>query len=118
LPNRPPTARGRWAAVRADKAIFPDRLVSGRVTSWSVGNRHPSSRLLDMDEAKVRDLAHRIWLAEGRPDGKAEEHWERAKREAAGPNTAEGILGLAMMSVLLPIYIALGILASFTRRTD
>ena len=31
----------------------------------------------------IRKLAHQIWEAEGKPDGQAELHWERAKILAA-----------------------------------
>lgn len=31
-------------------------------------------------ETQIRERAHQIWQEEGRPDGKAEEHWERARR--------------------------------------
>ncbi len=29
-------------------------------------------------EERIANLAHQIWEDEGRPEGKAEEHWERA----------------------------------------
>ena len=32
-------------------------------------------------ENAIRELAHEIWIEEGKPDGKAAEHWIRAKRE-------------------------------------
>jgi len=32
-------------------------------------------------EQKIRARAHRIWDEEGRPEGKAKEHWERARAE-------------------------------------
>jgi hypothetical protein len=32
-------------------------------------------------EASVRERAYAIWEEEGRPDGRAVEHWERAYRE-------------------------------------
>jgi hypothetical protein len=30
-------------------------------------------------EARTRERAHQIWLEEGRPQGRAESHWELAK---------------------------------------
>jgi hypothetical protein len=30
-------------------------------------------------ESRIRERAHRIWLEEGSPEGKAESHWELAK---------------------------------------
>jgi hypothetical protein len=33
------------------------------------------------DDAKIRERAHKIWEAEGRPHGRDREHWERAARE-------------------------------------
>ena len=30
-------------------------------------------------ESRIRERAHRMWLDEGCPDGKAESHWELAK---------------------------------------
>jgi hypothetical protein len=32
-------------------------------------------------EERVRHLAYEIWELEGRPEGRAHEHWERALRE-------------------------------------
>lgn len=32
-------------------------------------------------EDHIRERAHRIWEKEGRPDGRAAQHWERALRE-------------------------------------
>jgi len=32
-------------------------------------------------ENAIRERAHEIWIEEGKPDGKAAEHWLRAKRE-------------------------------------
>ena len=29
----------------------------------------------------IRERAYRIWLDEGRPEGKSLEHWDRAKRQ-------------------------------------
>lgn len=31
-------------------------------------------------EERIRELAHKMWLDEGKPDGRAEQHWERARR--------------------------------------
>ena len=31
-------------------------------------------------EARIRERAHALWEEEGRPEGRAEEHWERARR--------------------------------------
>jgi hypothetical protein len=33
---------------------------------------------MDTMEQRIRDRAHRIWEDEGRPEGRAETHWERA----------------------------------------
>ncbi len=35
----------------------------------------------DERERKVRERAHAIWEREGRPDGRDQEHWERASHE-------------------------------------
>ena len=31
------------------------------------------------DEARIRARAHRIWEEEGRPEGRADEHWDKAR---------------------------------------
>ena len=33
------------------------------------------------DEDRIRRRAHAIWEREGRPEGRQQEHWERARRE-------------------------------------
>jgi hypothetical protein len=30
-------------------------------------------------EQRIRERAHRIWVAEGRPEGRADEYWRRAE---------------------------------------
>ena len=48
-----------------------------------------------VDEAIIRQRAHAIWEAQGRPDGQHLDHWEQARRELLNgsstpyvPNTA------------------------------
>ena len=41
------------------------------------------ARMEDDLERRIRERAHRMWLDEGRPDGKAESHWELAKMAVA-----------------------------------
>ncbi len=36
------------------------------------------------DEAQIARVAHSLWEAEGRPDGRDKEHWSRAERLLAG----------------------------------
>jgi hypothetical protein len=33
--------------------------------------------------ARIKDRAYHIWVSEGRPHGKHDEHWHRAEREVA-----------------------------------
>ena len=40
-----------------------------------------------MDEElqkRIRERAHQLWEEEGRPEGRADEHWARARAELAG----------------------------------
>jgi len=41
---------------------------------------------MNSNEEVIRKLAHEIWEAEGRPEGRASEHWERAAQQAAAAN--------------------------------
>ena len=53
-----------------------------------------------MDDTRIRDRAYELWESEGRPDGRHDEHWHRARRELDGeggssaadslPDTAPG----------------------------
>jgi Protein of unknown function (DUF2934) len=43
----------------------------------------------DLDEGLIRERAHALWEAEGRPEGCEEEHWYKALRELAGSSTAK-----------------------------
>ena len=36
---------------------------------------------------RVRERAHQIWQNEGRPEGREQEHWNRAEQELAGEDT-------------------------------
>lgn len=40
-------------------------------------------------EEKIRQRAYELWEAEGRPDGKQQEHWERAAREIEAEEAGE-----------------------------
>ncbi len=40
-------------------------------------------------EARVREIAHTLWVEEGRPDGRAEDHWFRALAIAASEAKGE-----------------------------
>jgi len=38
---------------------------------------------MDEREERIRERAHRLWEEEGRPDGRAEDHWFQAKEIVA-----------------------------------
>ena len=44
--------------------------------------------MTDDRDARIRARAHEIWEAEGQPDNKAEEHWQRAVAEIAAEDAA------------------------------
>jgi hypothetical protein len=41
-------------------------------------------------EEMIRARAQAIWEAEGRPEGRAQDHWEQAERELSAEATGEG----------------------------
>jgi hypothetical protein len=44
---------------------------------------------MDGKEDRIRQLAHGFWLEEGKPEGQAVQHWERARRQVEAQETAE-----------------------------
>jgi hypothetical protein len=54
------------------------------------------------EEQTVRERAHAIWEAEGRPEGRHAEHWQMAlselERENKAPNTAK-VVGSPLVTV-------------------
>ena len=42
-------------------------------------NEEVSRAKLDLRERRLREIAHRIWEDEGRPDGQDQRHWKMAK---------------------------------------
>jgi len=42
-----------------------------------------------LDETRIVELAYRLWLEEGRPDGRADDHWHRARDAIAAEVRAE-----------------------------
>jgi len=42
----------------------------------------------DPTEQRVRDLAYRLWEADGSPDGMAETYWHRARMDLADEEKA------------------------------
>jgi Protein of unknown function (DUF2934) len=50
--------------------------------------RHSETKRVPSED-EVRERAHVIWLAEGKPEGREVDHWMQARRElerAAGPD--------------------------------
>ena len=47
--------------------------------------------MLDDRESRIRERAHAIWEAEGRPDGQDEVHWKRAAAEIDAEDGAQDI---------------------------
>ena len=43
----------------------------------------------EMEERVVRERAHALWEAEGRPEGRQEEHWYRAVHELSVRTSAK-----------------------------
>ena len=41
------------------------------------------ARKAEPDEHRIRERAHEIWIEEGRPEGRASDHWLRARWELA-----------------------------------
>lgn len=44
---------------------------------------------MNSNEEVIRKLAREIWEAEGRPEGRASEHWERAAKQTAIANSRD-----------------------------
>jgi hypothetical protein len=40
-------------------------------------------------ETRIRNLAHRFWEEEGRPEGREAEHWRRAQEKLSGDEVAD-----------------------------
>ena len=54
-----------WKAATERRAPVPEETETSRVPT----------------EAEVRERAHAIWIAEGRPEGREVDQWMRARRE-------------------------------------
>jgi len=39
---------------------------------------------MDPKTEKIRERAHEIWISEGRPEGRHDEHWAQAESELSG----------------------------------
>lgn len=46
-------------------------------------------------EAEIAELAHFIWLREGRPEGRSAEHWQRAERHLRSEEARIGTVDLS-----------------------
>jgi len=82
-------AAGRVNAGLRDYPLSPKSNTGRRaevVRYESMPEETPSTPPNDSDlEAEIARLAHRYYEEEGRPEGRAEEHWFRAEREIKGP---------------------------------
>ncbi len=63
----------------------------GRPAIMADGDTGRGDPMADRD-VRVRRRAYDIWLREGRPEGRAEEHWERASEEIAIEDNLEQTL--------------------------
>lgn len=52
-------------------------------------------------ETRIRERAYRLWQADGEPDGKADEYWQRAERQldAQGDTAEDGAAPAAEVPV-------------------
>lgn len=66
----------RWSAG-TERACR--RCISGRMSPQSKQGK----TMYHEDQERIRERAHRIWEREGRPDGRAAQHWEMAREEIA-----------------------------------
>lgn len=37
---------------------------------------------MSVDEKRIREFAYQIWESEGKPEGREEEHWDKARKLA------------------------------------
>ncbi|MEA3213557.1 MAG: hypothetical protein QOE70_6614 [Chthoniobacter sp.] len=52
-----------------------------------------SDTTTDPTEEQIADLARKFWEEEGQPEGKAEEHWNRAQEQLRNGATSQGSNG-------------------------
>lgn len=70
------------------------------------------------NEDEVRQRAHHIWRAEGKPDGKAAEHWQRAEHEVACRRLGQSATRLALTALFFPAHVTLAVLRAFAMRRN
>jgi hypothetical protein len=58
-------------------ASEPQSEAGGRPTDAGSSDNHGHG----VNDDRVRERAHQIWVEEGKPDGRALDHWLRAKWE-------------------------------------
>jgi hypothetical protein len=59
------------------------------------GGASAPSQKREIDEHRIRRRAHEIWLEEGGPEGRALDHWLRAKWELEqAPDPKDGVARL------------------------
>lgn len=52
------------------------------------GSARKGQAVQESREQKIRDRAHRLWEAEGRPEGRGHEHWLEAERQVLAEEAA------------------------------
>jgi hypothetical protein len=67
------------------------------------------------EEQEIRHCARYLWLAEGKPEGKPGEHWQRAEQEVARLALGRSAARLALTALFLPAYATLALLRAFMR---
>jgi hypothetical protein len=72
--------RRRWNYFTISRLLIYVKLISGGRTM----DEHEKDAAVDDDRIdKVRRRAHAIWLDQGMPHGRDQEHWHEAEREIA-----------------------------------
>ena len=77
---------GRWKSSRgAERALDgPERRELEEAEA--IGKSHIAEedpQVTGSDEEKIKLRAYEVWEREGRPDGRHDEHWHQAKKDAA-----------------------------------
>ncbi len=63
-----------------------DEIIAEQPEPRTAGVGADPARVARATPEQIAERAHEFWIDEGRPDGRAVEHWRRAERELNDPN--------------------------------
>lgn len=79
-----PSSRARASKKgepKSEMAAYERQQIRRAVADLDAPHGQPKVPGIETQEQRIRERAYQIWCDEGKPEGRREEHWHRAREE-------------------------------------